>query len=78
MICMHNIAHAVTARRPAEEPQRRPEGSSGEDGAIPRPMAEAQLLPQPREKHRVFPDDVAATNDGEPDLPVPPGPHPSA
>src|SRR5437879_674656 len=62
------IAHGVAPRRLGRQPERGPQSTPGEDGAIARPVGQGELLPLAGEQHFVLPDDVPRTNHREPDL----------
>ncbi|MFZ0552109.1 MAG: hypothetical protein WAM21_15025, partial [Steroidobacteraceae bacterium] len=69
---MNNITHTVATRPLASQPQCRPERATREDRPVACPVTQAQLLPGTREEHGMLPDDVAAADDGEADLPLSP------
>ncbi len=62
--------------RLTSEPERRLQRSAGEDRPVACPVAQTQLLARAREEHRVLADDIAAADDREPDLALPPRPDP--
>ena len=64
----NHVSHPIPTRRPGGQPGRGPDSTLGKDRPVRGPVTEHQDLPRPGKEHRVFPDDVAAADDGKADL----------
>src|SRR5437879_854550 len=62
------VAHGVAPRRPGRQPERGPQSTPGDDGAIGRPVGQGELLPLASEQHFVLSDEVPRAHHGEPDI----------
>src|SRR5687767_15041698 len=65
-----DVRHTVEAGRPGRQPLRRAQGARGVGGAALRAHRDLDALAAAGEDHRVLPDDVAAADGMEADLPA--------